>query len=110
MTRALFALKLRLFRNGPHNERGFSLVTGMALAALVVVAAAVANRGLLHEGWIAVALTGWGAMWLFGPLAQPRHDPSVISRDWLRGYPLRPWRAALALSWTELLASARWSR
>ncbi|SCL73616.1 hypothetical protein [Micromonospora peucetia] len=103
MTRALFALKLRLLRNGPHNERGFSLVTGMALAALVVIGAAVANRGLLHEGWIAVALTGWGGMWLFGPLTQPRHDPSVISRDWLRGYPLRPWRAARALSWTELL-------
>ncbi|MFC4061889.1 hypothetical protein ACFOWE_26610, partial [Planomonospora corallina] len=42
-------------------------------------------------------------MWLFGPLARPRHDPSVIAREWLRGYPVRPWRLARALSWTELL-------
>ncbi|MCL7370167.1 hypothetical protein [Streptomyces ardesiacus] len=58
---------------------------------------------MIHEGWIAVALTVWGSMWLFGPLAQPRHDPSVISREWWRGYPLRPWPLARALSWTELL-------
>ncbi|MGI5119451.1 hypothetical protein ACQEU5_07915 [Marinactinospora thermotolerans] len=63
----------------------------------------MSTRGVIHEGWIAVALTVWGGMWLFGPLAQPRHDPSVISREWLRGYPLRQWRLARALSWTELL-------
>ncbi|MEV4382299.1 hypothetical protein [Streptosporangium sp. NPDC049644] len=103
MTGTLFALKLRLFRNGPHNERAFSLVPGLVLAALVIVAASLASRGLIGEGWIAVVLTVWGGMWLFGPLAQPRHDPSVISREWLRGYPVRPWRLARALSWTELL-------
>ncbi|MEV4225064.1 hypothetical protein [Nonomuraea sp. NPDC049725] len=103
MTGALFALKLRLLRNGPHNERAFSLVTGLVLAALVVAGSAPAARGVIHEGWIAVALTVWGGMWVFGPLAQPRHDPSVISREWLRGYPLRPGRLARALSWTELL-------
>ncbi|GAA0824905.1 hypothetical protein ACFQVD_09520 [Streptosporangium amethystogenes subsp. fukuiense] len=103
MTGTLFALKLRLFRNGPHNERAFSLAAGLVLAALVIVAASLASRGLVGEGWIAVALTVWGGMWLFGPLAQPRHDPSVISREWLRGYPVRPWRLARALSWTELL-------
>ncbi|TDD57242.1 hypothetical protein E1286_00520 [Nonomuraea terrae] len=103
MTRALFALKLRLFRNGPHNERAFSLVTGLLLAALVVAGASPAVRGVVGESWIALALTVWGGMWLFGPLAQPRHDPSVISREWLRGYPIRPWRLARALSWTELL-------
>ncbi|NYV78370.1 hypothetical protein HW445_29200, partial [Streptomyces sp. UH6] len=102
MTRALFGLKLRLFRNGPHDERGFGLVGGLALAAAVVWAAAMSARGTVHEGWIAVALTVWGGAWLFGPLAQPRHDPSVISREWLRGYPVRPWRLAGALSWTEL--------
>lgn len=100
MTGTLFALKLRLFRNGPHNERVFSLVAGLVLAALVI---AGASCGLIGEGWIAVALTVWGGMWLFGPLAQPRHDPSVISREWLRGYPVRPWRLARDLSWTELL-------
>ncbi|WP_049566605.1 hypothetical protein [Nonomuraea sp. SBT364] len=100
MTRALFALKLRLLRNGPHNERAFSLVTGLVLAALVIAAASLDG---VDEGWIAVALTVWGGMWLFGPLAQPRSDPSVISREWLRGYPVRPWRLARALSWTELL-------
>ncbi|PZG23680.1 hypothetical protein [Nonomuraea aridisoli] len=103
MTRTLLALKLSLFRNGPHNERGFSLVSGLVLAALVVTGAALAGRGVVQEGWIAVAITVWGGMWLFGPLAQPRHDPSVISREWLRGYPIRPWRLARALSWTELL-------
>ncbi|MEV1004116.1 hypothetical protein [Nonomuraea sp. NPDC050202] len=103
MTRTLFALKLRLFRNGPHNERGFGLVAGLVLAALVIAGAFLAGRGVIHEGWIVVAITGWGGMWLFGPLAQPRHDPSVISREWLRGYPIRPWRLARALSWTELL-------
>ncbi|UBU08539.1 hypothetical protein [Nonomuraea gerenzanensis] len=103
MTGALFALKLRLFRNGPHQERAFSLVTGLVLAALVVAASVPAARGAIHQGWIAVALTVWGGMWVFGPLAQPRHDPSVISREWLRGYPLRPWRLARALSWTELV-------
>ncbi|MFI6457052.1 hypothetical protein ACIBF6_36540 [Streptosporangium amethystogenes] len=103
MTRTLFALKLRLFRNGPHNERAFSLVTGLVLAALVIAGASSAIHGVIGEGWIAVALTVWGGMWLFGPLAQPRHDPSVISREWLRGYPLRSWRLARALSWTELL-------
>ncbi|GAA0973246.1 hypothetical protein GCM10009551_003100 [Nocardiopsis tropica] len=103
MTRALFALKLRLFRNGPHDERVFSLVTGLILAALVIAGASSATHGVIHEGWIAVALTVWGGMWLFGPLAQPRHEPSVISHEWLRGYPLRPWRLARALSWTELL-------
>jgi ABC-2 type transport system permease protein len=30
MTRTLVRLKLRLIRNGPHNERGFSLVAGCA--------------------------------------------------------------------------------
>ncbi|WP_433701546.1 hypothetical protein [Nocardiopsis sp. CA-288880] len=103
MTRALFALKLRLFRDGPHDERVFSLVTGLILAALVIAGASSATHGVIHEGWIAVALTVWGGMWLFGPLAQPRHEPSVISHEWLRGYPLRPWRLARALSWTELL-------
>ncbi|HZA18249.1 MAG TPA: hypothetical protein VE645_15410, partial [Pseudonocardiaceae bacterium] len=103
MTRSLFALKLRLLRNGPHNERGFSLVSGLVLAALVIAAASASARGVMHEGWIAVAITVWGGMWLFGPLAQPRHDPSVISREWLRGYPIRSWRLATALSWTELL-------
>ncbi|WP_237108784.1 hypothetical protein [Nonomuraea sp. MG754425] len=103
MTRTLFALKLRLFRNGPHNERAFSLVTGLVLAALVIAGASSAIHGVIGEGWIAVALTVWGGVWLFGPLAQPRHDPSVISREWLRGYPLRSWRLARALSWTELL-------
>ncbi|MGQ4444221.1 hypothetical protein ACN6LI_002156, partial [Streptomyces violaceoruber] len=103
MTRALFALKLRLLRNGPHNERAFSLVTGLILAALVIAGASLTTHGVIHEGWIAVALTVWGGMWLFGPLAQPRHDPSVISREWWRGYPLRSWRLARALSWTELL-------
>ncbi|GAA2823885.1 hypothetical protein [Nonomuraea rubra] len=100
MTRTLFALKVRLFRNGPHNERAFCLVAGLALAVLVIAAAALDG---VDEGWIAVAITVWGGMWLFGPLAQPRHDPSVISREWLRGYPIRPWRLARALSWTELL-------
>ncbi|WP_229068793.1 hypothetical protein [Actinoplanes sp. DH11] len=103
MTRTLFALKLRLFRNGPHNERGFSLVAGLVLAALVIAGAAVAARGVIDEGWVLVALTVWGGMWLFGPLAQPRHDPSVISREWLRGYPIPAWRLARALSWTEML-------
>ncbi|MFC6675096.1 hypothetical protein ACFQE7_03735 [Nonomuraea ferruginea] len=103
MTRALLALKLRLLRNGPHNERAFSLVAGLVLAALVIAGASSTADGVIHEGWIAVALTVWGGMWLFGPLAQPRHDPSVISREWLRGYPLRSWRLARALSWTELL-------
>ncbi|MFD0459796.1 hypothetical protein ACFQ2H_36155 [Streptomyces violaceoruber] len=103
MTRALFALRLRLLRNGPHNERAFSLVTGLILAALVIAGASLTTHGVIHEGWIAVALTVWGGMWLFGPLAQPRHDPSVISREWWRGYPLRSWRLARALSWTELL-------
>ncbi|MFD0475819.1 hypothetical protein ACFQ0B_52070 [Nonomuraea thailandensis] len=103
MTRTLFALKLRLFRNGPHNERGFSLVAGLVLAALVVAGAFLAGRGAIHEGWIVAAITVWGGMWLFGPLAQPRHDPSVISREWLRGYPIPSWRLARALSWTELL-------
>ncbi|QYC44262.1 hypothetical protein Nocox_33460 [Nonomuraea coxensis DSM 45129] len=103
MTGTLFALKLRLFRNGPHHERAFSLVTGLILAALVIAGSIMASRGTIHEGWIAMALTVWGGMWVFGPLTQPRHDPSVISREWLRGYPLRPWRLAWALSWTELL-------
>jgi len=103
VTRTLLALKLRLLRNGPHNERAFSLVTGLILAALVIAGAFLTTHGVIHEGWIAVALTVWGGMWLFGPLAQPRHDPSVISREWWRGYPLRPWRLARALSWTELL-------
>ena len=105
MTRTLFALKLRLFRNGPHDERAFSLVTGLILAALVISGASLTTHGVIHEGWIAVALTLWGGMWLFGPLARPRHDPSVISREWLRGYPLRSWRLARALSWTELLGT-----
>ncbi|MEV0829672.1 hypothetical protein [Nonomuraea rubra] len=100
MTRTLFALKVRLLRNGPHNERAFCLVAGLVLAALVIAAAALDG---VDEGWIAVAITVWGGMWLFGPLAQPRHDPSVISREWLRGYPIRPLRLARALSWTELL-------
>ncbi|GAA3167651.1 hypothetical protein GCM10010466_67810 [Planomonospora alba] len=103
MIRTLFALKLRLFRNGPHNERAFSLVAGLVLAALVIASASLTADGVIHEGWIAVVVTVWGGMWLFGPLAQPRHDPSVISREWLRSYPLRPWRLARALSWTELL-------
>ncbi|TMR16760.1 hypothetical protein ETD86_24230 [Nonomuraea turkmeniaca] len=102
MTGTLVALKLRLLRNGPHNERAFSLVTGLVLAALVIAGSTLAPR-VIHEGWIAVALTVWGGMWVFGPLAQPRHDPSVISLEWLRGYPLRSWRLARALSWTELL-------
>jgi ABC-2 type transport system permease protein len=103
VTRTLFALKLRLFRNGPHDERGFGLVAGLALAALVVAGASAAARGAFHEGWIAAALTVWGGMWVLGPLAQPRHDPSVLSREWLRGYPIPSWRLARALSWTELL-------
>ncbi|NRQ37406.1 hypothetical protein HII36_37065 [Nonomuraea sp. NN258] len=103
MTRTLFALKLRLLRNGPHNERAFSLVAGLVLAGLVIAGAFLATRGVIGEGWIAAACTVWGGMWLFGPLAQPRHDPSVISREWLRGYPVRPRRLARALSWTELL-------
>ncbi|MFD4237505.1 hypothetical protein [Streptomyces sp. NPDC058542] len=103
MTRTLFALKLRLFRNGPHNERTFSLVTGLILAAVVITGASLSTHGVIHEDWIAVALTVWGGMWLFGPLAQPRHDPSAISLHWLRGYPLRSRRLAQALSWTELL-------
>ncbi|GAA0968264.1 hypothetical protein [Actinocorallia libanotica] len=103
MTRALFALKLRLLHNGPHDERAFSLVTGLILAALVIWGASPAAHGVIHEDWIAVALTVWGGMWLFGPLTRPRHDPSVISREWLRGYPLPSWRLARALSWTELL-------
>ncbi|MDO3703371.1 hypothetical protein Q3W71_16995 [Micromonospora sp. C28SCA-DRY-2] len=103
MTRTLFALKLRLFRNGPHDERGFGLVAGLVLAALVVAGASGVARGVLHEGWIAAALTGWGGMWVLGPLAQPRHEPSVLSREWLRGYPVPSWRLARALSWTELL-------
>ncbi|MGW0607201.1 hypothetical protein [Streptomyces sp. NPDC002640] len=103
MTRTLLALKLRLLRNGPHDERGFGLVGGLVLAALVVAAAWASARELLHEGWIAIALTVWGGMWLLGPLVQPRHDPSVVPLAWLRGYPVRPWRLARSLSWTELL-------
>jgi ABC-2 type transport system permease protein len=103
MTGTLFALKLRLFRNGPHDERGFSLVAGLVLAALVIAGASAAARGVMDEGWIVVALTVWGGMWVCGPLVKPRHDPSVISRDWLRGYPIPSWRLARALSWTELL-------
>ncbi|MFE2056666.1 hypothetical protein [Streptomyces sp. NPDC059446] len=58
---------------------------------------------MIDEDWIAVALAMWGGKWLFGLLVQPRHDPSVISREWLRGCPLRPWELARALPWTELL-------
>ncbi|MEU4426390.1 hypothetical protein AB0F81_37685 [Actinoplanes sp. NPDC024001] len=103
MTRTLLALKLRLFRNGPHDERAFSLVTGLVLAGGVIAAAVLAAREVIDEGWILLALTGWGAMWLFGPLAQPRPEPSVVSREWLRGLPVRPVRLARALSWPELL-------
>ncbi|MFE2056665.1 hypothetical protein [Streptomyces sp. NPDC059446] len=37
----MFALKLLLFRNGPHNESAFSLVTGLTMAALVITGASL---------------------------------------------------------------------
>lgn len=98
MTAATFAaLRWRIIRHGPHDERGFGLIAGLVAAAAVVTVAGLARSGLLHPSWLTVAVSVVGSVWLWGPILLPG-SPPVLDPQWFRTLPYPPRRIARAMA------------
>lgn len=97
------ALRWRIIRHGPHDERGFSLVAGGIVAASVVVLAQRAASGSVDPGWVVVALTAFGLTWLLGPILLPG-AAATVDPQWFRTLPRRPWRVACAMAPSEAMS------
>lgn len=100
--RAFAALRWRIIRHGPHDERGFGLVAGLVVAAGVVAVAGLVVGGRLDPSWLAVTLSAFGLTWLLGPILLPGAAP-IVDPQWFRTLPRKPWRLACALIPSETL-------
>ncbi|MFD1718596.1 hypothetical protein [Georgenia deserti] len=89
MRAAFAALRWRIIRHGPNDERGFGLVTGLLAAAGVVVLAVLGRDGTVHPSWMTAAVSAFGLMWLLGPVLLPGSAP-VLDPQWFRTLPRRP--------------------
>ncbi|OLT46709.1 hypothetical protein BJF85_15930 [Saccharomonospora sp. CUA-673] len=94
------ALRWRIMRHGPHDERGFGLVAGLVAAAGVITVAGLANAGVLHPSWLVVAVSLVGALWLLGPILLPG-SPPVLDPMWFRTLPSPPRRIARDMAVSE---------
>lgn len=94
------ALRWRIMRHGPHDERGFGLITGLVAAAAVVTVAGLTHAGLLHPSWLTVAVSATGSIWLLGPILLPG-SPPVLDPQWFRTLPYPPRRIARAMAASE---------
>ena len=103
MWRSFVALRWRIIRHGPHDERGFSLVAGLIVAIGVVILAVLIRKGTLDQGWLTVAVTIVGLLWFLGPILLPGSAP-VLNVHWFRTLPHRPLRIAVALAPSEVLS------
>ena len=103
MWRSFVALRWRILRHGPHDERGFSLVAGLCLAGGVALMAVLIRAGTLDQSWLTVAVTLIGLLWFLGPILLPGAAP-VLNPHWFRTLPHRPHRIASALAPSEVLS------
>lgn len=103
MWRSFVALRWRIIRHGPHDERGFSLVAGLIVAIGVVILAVLIRAGTLDQSWLTVAVTIVGLLWFLGPILLPGSAP-VLNVHWFRTLPHRPLRIAVALAPSEVLS------
>ncbi|KMS82855.1 hypothetical protein ACZ91_56350 [Streptomyces regensis] len=101
--RTFAALRWRIIRHGPHDERGFGLVTGLVAAAGVVTVAVLAARAAVHPSWLTVAVSVFGLTWIVGPALLPTSAP-VVDPRWFRTLPHSPHRIARDLAPSEAIA------
>lgn len=103
LRRDFLALKWRLIRHGPNDERGFGLIAGLIVAAAVIALASAANTGYFDRSWLTVGLTVVGMTWVFGPILLPGSSP-VLDPQWFRTLPARPRTGALAMASSEAMS------
>lgn len=102
LRRDLAALRWRVIRNGPNDERGFSLVAGLVAAAGVLTVAVLARDGVVDRSWLTVALTVFGMTWFVGPILVPAAS-LILDPQWFRTLPRRPRRIAAAMAASEAM-------
>lgn len=100
--RAFAALRWRIIRHGPHDERGFGLVAGLVAAAMVLCVAVLVQGDRLDPSWLTLTLSSWGLTWLLGPVLLPGAAP-VMDPHWFRTLPRKPWQVARAMAPSEVL-------
>ena len=103
LRRDIAALKWRLIRHGPNDERGFGLIAGLIAACSVIALAAAANMGYLDPSWLTVGLSVIGMTWLLGPILLPGSSP-VLDPQWFRTLPARPRTIAQAMAASEAMS------
>lgn len=101
--RHMIAIKWRIIRHGPHDERGFSLVAGLAVAAGMLSLSSLVNSGTVDRSWLTLAVTVIGMTWLVGPALLPGTSP-VLDPQWFRTLPVPPRSTAKALAASQALS------
>ncbi|GAA2362227.1 hypothetical protein GCM10009854_47290 [Saccharopolyspora halophila] len=96
------ALRWRIIRHGPNDERGFGLITGLVAAAGVLALAVLARTGTLHPSWLTVGISAFGLTWLLGPILLPGSAP-ILDPQWFRTLPRRPSRIAREMAAGEAI-------
>src|SRR5699024_12292330 len=94
------ALRWRIIRNGPNDERWFSLVAGLVAASGIIIVAGLSRNGTLDPSWLTVALTVFGLTWFVGPILVPAASP-MLDPQWFRMLPQRPRQVAAAMAASE---------
>jgi len=94
------ALRWRIIRNGPNDERWFSLVAGLVAASGIIIVAGLSRNGTLDPSWLTVALTVFGLTWFVGPILVPAASP-MLDPQWFRMLPQRPRKVAAAMAASE---------
>lgn len=97
------ALRWRIIRHGPHDERGFGLVAGLVMAAGVITIAVLSRTGVLDQSWLTVAVSVFGLTWLLGPILLPGSAP-ILNPEWFRTVPRSPARVAREMSASETIS------
>lgn len=103
LRRHMIAIKWRIIRHGPHNERAFSLVASLSVSAAMVILSVLVNGGTVDRGWLTLAVTAIGVTWLVGPLLLPGTSP-VLDPQWFRTLPMTPRSTAKALGASQPLS------
>lgn len=103
MSARFAALRWRIIRNGPNDERGFGLIVGLVAAAGVLALAVLGLTGVLHPSWLILGVSLFGATWLIGPLLLPGLSP-ILDPQWFRTLPRNPSRVAREMTASEAIS------
>ncbi|MFC7458230.1 hypothetical protein ACFQS2_13645 [Brachybacterium sp. GCM10030267] len=97
------AMRWRIIRTGPNDERAFGLVAGLLAAVAVIVLAVLAQGGDVHPSWVTAAISLVGLTWLIGPVLLPGSAP-VLDPQWFRTLPRRPVQIAREMAPSEAIS------